>query len=254
MKIGRHIFLTHNQVLKKITDQNILIKHEFKYKNKIYAAWVNKDKTYDGGIEYTVAQQLPVPPHTPECVCGEINGDVLYIATIQKFKACVSPTIDAYLSIMLTKFMIHLMKIDHPHITSVEVIDNTSIHCNDMQKTRIVLSDMMLLTHGHSYYDLIGMKPKERKDNEYYKMVKNIVNTTIWDPNTLMCLLKDDTIKLPNTSTSFHDAMKYMFDNYCSKMARAMCSYMTLLGIPESLHGLQYVRKFKPLHYTQSTL
>jgi hypothetical protein len=244
MKIGKHILLTHNQVLHKIKGGSNLIEHKFRYKNETYTVLVNKDKTHDDEVEYTIAQQLPNPTNKPECVRGEINDDVLYIASIQKFKACVSPTIDAYQGIVLSRFLIKLMKKEHPHITSVELTDNASIHCRDKNKTRIVLSDMMLLTHGHSYYDLIGMKPKERKDNEYYRTVKKVIKTIIWDPNILKSLLKYNNIKLPHKDTPFHDAMKYMFKNHCDDMAPVMRSYMKVLGIPESLHGFQYIKKF----------
>lgn len=245
MKIGKHILLTHNQVLKKIKGGSVFMEHKFRYKNESYIVLVNKDKTYDGEIEYTIVQQLANPTQLPECVRGEINDNVLYIASIQKFKACVSPTIDAYQGIVLSRFLIKLVKTDHSHITSVELTDNASIHCDDSRKSRIVLSDMMLLTHGHSYYTLIGMKPKERKDNEYYKMVKNIIKNTIWNPQILKSLLKDTSIKLPPKDTPFHDAMKYMFKNHCNDMARVMRSYMNALGIPESLHGFQYVKELK---------
>lgn len=245
MKIGKHISLTHNQVLKKIKGGSIFMEHKFRYKNETYVVLVNKDKTYDGEIEYTIVQQLANPTHLPECVRGEINNDILYIASIQKFKACVSPTIDAYQGIVLAKFLIKLVKTEHQHIASVELTDNASIHCDDSRKSRIVLSDMMLLTHGHSYYALIGMQPKERKDNQYYKMVKNIIKRTRWDPNTLRSLLKDNSIKLPPKDTTFHDAMKYMFKNHCNDMAGVMRSYMKILGIAESLYGFQYVKKFK---------
>jgi hypothetical protein len=92
---------------------------------------------------------------------------------------------------------------------------------------------------------MIGMKPKEKEQNAYYQNAKEIIKNTVWNPNTLKPILRNNTIKLPHANTSFHDAMKYMFKNYCDDMADVMSNYMTALGVPRSLYGIQYIKKFK---------
>jgi len=235
--------MTYNQIMKKIqTGGGKLVEHKFRYKDRTYTVLVNKGKTYDDEIEYTIVQQVKNSINKPECVRGEINDNTLYISSVRKFKACVSPTIDSHQGIALTRFLIRLIKKEYPHVNRVELTDYASINCTDRERTRLNLSDVMLLTHGHSYYALVGMKPKKLSDAEYYKKVKRIVATTTWDAGVLRSLLRNKTVTLPAVGTPFHEAMKYMFKEYCDDMATAIDSYMQALGIPRSLFGFEYLK------------
>lgn len=241
---NKNVLMTYGQVMKKVMKgAGTYSEEKFSYQNTTYTVLVHKDTTDDGEIEYTIVQQVHNHNNKPHCVRAEINDDILYITSIKKWKACVHPAIDSYQGVILTRFLIKRIKKEYPHIKTVELTDYATIDCNTTRRTSIILSDKMLLTHGKSYYAMIGLKPKGEDDAKYYKRVQQILKQTTWDPKKLQPFL-DTNVELPPLGTPFQDAMKFMFTNHCDLMGVAMRNYMKSLGIPRSIRGFEYVMKF----------
>lgn len=238
----------YNYVFKKIhggaSGKNTA--HEFIYHSHTYRVIINKDLFPDGCIEYSILQQVSNPSYVAPCIRGEVQNDLLYISNVEKHGRCVLPEISNYQGIVLLKYFLKLIKRKHPEITKTALTDNAKTLCG---RTKVNLSDMMMLIKGKPYYAMAGYKPDRRRYDDIYIYNQNILSKLTWKDNIhkIKNLMKDhkidvSQIEFPNIEMDYRKAMKFMFQKYCSDMAKILDYYLDIIDY-KSMYGFEYTRQ-----------
>lgn len=217
--------------------------HKFIHNSQKYTVVLNRYITYEGTIEYSILQQIPTMYTVAPCIRGEIQKDVLYISTVEKYGTCVLPELSSYQGITLLKFFVRQIKSYHPEVIKSELTDHAKILCDGI---KVTLSDMMMLTRGRTYYELAGYRACKPRDQERYEHNMSILSRLVWKKalkNLKKAMIhagidvKD--IEFPVVEIEHRDAMRFMFKKYCKQMAEAMGYYMDLIGL-NSMYGVEY--------------